>query len=622
MKNKGLIWRVMTVLLLVAMLALPGAVGAREGVSKSASLAVALASVSVDDTLTPQALAEMLVGTEVTLSNTSFTGSAAGSGSFTGGTGIVGFEAGVILGSGAVTGVVGPNNSDNWSVSFSQPGDADLNTLIPGYTTYDATVLEFDFECPTGTAGGDVISFYYVFTSEEYNEYVNSPFNDVFGFFLNGVNIALLPDGVTPVSINNVNNGYSAGGGLPGTGPSNPAYYINNDLDDSGGSIDLQADGLTVVLGAQATINPGVPNHMKLAIADAGDGVLDSWVFLQAGSFVCAPLNQAPGLTVDTDPVVVDEGDVALNGGTVSDADGDTVTLTASVGTVTNNDDGTWSWSLQTLDGPDDSQTVTIHADDGNGGTDEVSFALTVNNVAPAIEAINGPADPVSINDQPVSVEVLFSDPGTPDTHDVTWAWGDGGSDTQTGATSPATASHTYADAGVFEVTVTVTDDDGGSASGVFQYIVVYDPSAGFVTGGGWIMSPAGAYAPDPALTGKATFGFVSKYKKGATVPTGQTEFQFHAAGMNFHSDTYQWLVVAGAKAQYKGVGTINGAGEYGFMLTAVDAALTPSTEVDLFRIKIWDKATGEIVYDNQMNADDTADPTTAIGGGNIVIHK
>jgi hypothetical protein len=131
-----------------------------------------------------------------------------------------------------------------------------------------------------------------------------------------------------------------------------------------------------------------------------------------------------------------------------------------------------------------------------------------------------------------------------------------------------------------------------------------------------------GACAVDPWLTGKATFGFVSKYKKGADAPTGQTEFQFKVADLNFHSDSYQWLVIAGPKAQFKGDGTINGTGDYGFMLSAVDAALTPSTDVDLFRIKIWDKATDNLVYDNMMGKDEKADPTTAIGGGSIVIHK
>jgi hypothetical protein len=73
-------------------------------------------------------------------------------------------------------------------------------------------------------------------------------------------------------------------------------------------------------------------------------------------------------------------------------------------------------------------------------------------------------------------------------------------------------------------------------------------------------------------------------------VPTGNTEFQFKAGDLNFHSDSYDWLVVAGPKAMFKGSGTINGAGNYGFMLSAVDAAETPSTDTDLFRIKIWDK--------------------------------
>jgi len=81
--------------------------------------------------------------------------------------------------------------------------------------------------------------------------------------------------------------------------------------------------------------------------------------------------------------------------------------------------------------------------------------------------------------------------------------------------------------------------------------------------------------------------------------------------------------VVAGAKAMFKGVGTINGQGSYGFMLSAVDAKLTPSADVDLFRIKIWDTTADDlVVYDNQMDAAEDTDLTTAIQGGSIVIHK
>jgi hypothetical protein len=90
---------------------------------------------------------------------------------------------------------------------------------------------------------------------------------------------------------------------------------------------------------------------------------------------------------------------------------------------------------------------------------------------------------------------------------------------------------------------------------------------------------------------------------------------------MNFKSTSYEWLVVAGPKAQYKGVGNINGDGAYGFMLTAIDGAINGGSGSDKFRIKIWDNATEGIVYDNKFNAPDTSDPTTELGGGSIVIH-
>jgi hypothetical protein len=214
------------------------------------------------------------------ISNVTYTGANISAGTFTGGTGIIGFENGIILSSGNIASVVGPNSLDDVTTDNSLPGDPDLDGLIPGYQTYDATVLEFDFECPTL----QVISFQYVFASDEYNEYVNSPFNDVFGFFLNGVNIALLPDHVTPVAINNVNcnNPYN-----PPTG-ANCGLYINNDLSDGGGGIDTEMDGMTVVLTATASVNPGV-NHIRLAIADAGDHILDSDVLIKGESFLCAP---------------------------------------------------------------------------------------------------------------------------------------------------------------------------------------------------------------------------------------------------------------------------------------------------------------------------------------------
>jgi hypothetical protein len=125
--------------------------------------------------------------------------------------------------------------------------------------------------------------------------------------------------------------------------------------------------------------------------------------------------------------------------------------------------------------------------------------------------------------------------------------------------------SYTFTAAGVYTVKMTVKDQCNQTSvattvGGVNAMVVVYDPSAGFVTGGGWINSPLGAYSADPSLTGKANFGFVSKYKKGQSAPDGETEFQFNAGNLNFHSSIYEWLVISGARAQFKGSGTINDA--------------------------------------------------------------
>ena len=116
----------------------------------------------------------------------------------------------------------------------------------------------------------------------------------------------------------------------------------------------------------------------------------------------------------------------------------------------------------------------------------------------------------------------------------------------------------------------------------------------------------------------------LSKYQKGATVPDGQTEFQFQIANFNFHSENYQWLVVAGARAQYKGTGTINGVSGYSFLLTATDGDINGGGGVDKFRIKIWNTTTGVIVFDNQAGGSDdlSLSPTQPISGGSIVIHK
>jgi hypothetical protein len=219
---------------------------------------------------------------------------------------------------------------------------------------------------------------------------------------------------------------------------------------------------------------------------------------------------------------------------------------------------------------------------------------------------------------------LIFTDPGVLDTAlTYSWVWGDDKTSTcekSEGCSIDFNAgniigTHAYEEPGVYTVQLTVSEGDVPIAlSIIYEYLIAYDPSAGFVTGGGWIMSPEGACQFEACTndtTGKATFGFVSKYKKGATAPTGNTEFQFHAADLNFHSSSYEWLLVTGSNyARFKGVGTINGQGEYKFMIWAGDG------EPDTFRIKIWQEDEFGVenkIYDN--------DRDQAIGGGSIVVH-
>jgi predicted extracellular nuclease len=245
---------------------------------------------------------------------------------------------------------------------------------------------------------------------------------------------------------------------------------------------------------------------------------------------------------------------------------------------------------------------------------DPVVVGLDLVNYAPELGEISAPTAPVAVG-APVSASASFTDPDKLDTHTATIDWGDGSTSTGTvtesfGAGTIA-GSHAYTTPGIYTITMTVEDGYGNTDQSVYQYVVVYDPNGGFVTGGGWINSPAGAYAADPSLTGKATFGFVAKYQKGANVPVGNTQFQFHAGDLNFKSTSYEWLVVAGSKAQFKGVGTINSAGQYFFMITAADGA------PDTFRMKIWTvDASGieQTVYDNGSQQ--------ALGGGNIAVQK
>ncbi len=238
-------------------------------------------------TLTPATPAQMvanLLGPGVTATNITFTGSPSARATFTcGGSCSLGFPAGIMLSSGAASGPTAPA-SHFASTSHNLPGDPQLDAIVPsGLPTRDAAILEFDF-----SVASDSVKFEFIFGSEEYNDYVNTNFNDVFAFFISGPgitgsqNMALIPTTTTGnsiVSINNVNNGGPYAG--VAAGPcTNCQYYVDN---VNGANFFL--DGHTVGLLAKARVRPCETYHMKIAIADVSDWVFDSAVFLKAQSF-------------------------------------------------------------------------------------------------------------------------------------------------------------------------------------------------------------------------------------------------------------------------------------------------------------------------------------------------
>lgn len=202
----------------------------------------------------------------IQIQSASYTGGASSSGLFSGLAGALPFDSGVLLTTGVAATALGPNDDGGAGTSVGTSGDGQLSTLAAN-PTFDAAVLTFDFIPTKGT-----ISFQFVFGSEEYQEYVNSQYNDVFAFYLNGVNIALIPSTTTPIAINSVNHLV------------NTQYYSDNPTNAAA----LQYDGLVgvkTVLFATGAVNANQLNTIKIAIADAGDSILDSGVFLKGGSF-------------------------------------------------------------------------------------------------------------------------------------------------------------------------------------------------------------------------------------------------------------------------------------------------------------------------------------------------
>ena len=247
------------------------------------------AQINITPSQTASQLAQMLTGNGVVVTNPTLTCPTVANGIFYTVASNLGLDSGIILTSGraqTVGTLIGANGAGTLFASNNNnaAGDPQLAALA-GQASNDACVLEFDFQ-----PAGDTIKFDYVFGSDEYTTY-NCSINDMFAFFISGPgivgqkNIALVPGTTVPVAISTINNGsgYTAS-------PSNPCYvntlgngpYTQYYVTNSGTSVTY--NGFTTVLSAISAVTPCTTYHLKLAISDASDYILDSGVFLKAGS--------------------------------------------------------------------------------------------------------------------------------------------------------------------------------------------------------------------------------------------------------------------------------------------------------------------------------------------------
>ena len=271
------------------------------------------AQLAVTTAITPvQMVQNVLLGNGVSATNVTYTGDPGARGSFTATNSNLGLDAGVILSTGLALDAANPASTFvSNGFDFLPTPDADLSA-ISGFDVYDKAVLEFDF-IPTG----DTLRFRYVFGSEEYPNYTCGSVNDVFGFFLSGpgisgpfqnnaVNLALVPGTNIPISINTVNSGVASGFDDTNCFNADPNWQANSIyfVENSTGAT-VVYDGFTVVMTATALVQCGIQYHIKMAIADGGDPVFDSGVFIEAGSFtstgqVIPALAQGAGVSGNT----------------------------------------------------------------------------------------------------------------------------------------------------------------------------------------------------------------------------------------------------------------------------------------------------------------------------------
>jgi len=309
----------------------------------------------------------------------------------------------------------------------------------------------------------------------------------------------------------------------------------------------------------------------------------------------------------------VDPVSIAHAGPDVSGTEGVAVTLTGSISGA----EAPVTWSY-TSDGggtcsfadPGATRTAFTCTDDGTyrvtltaGGSSDTAV-VTLANAKPVLTSVTWPEGPIALRSA-VTVRATVVDLGGTDSHSCRVDWQDGTTSQVRAAGGVCRAEHGYAKPGVYQPSLTVTDDDGGAASaGTERYVAAYDPGKPYLAGAGTVDSAAGAYCPKPTLVGPATFGIVAgRPGRGGA---GELELRYRFGNLTFSAAAYKKAAIGGGEVRYEGKGAFNGTEGYGYQVSLTDESRHRGG-ADRFWIRITDPKTGRVVYDSRIGARGTA---------------
>ncbi|MDP2339260.1 MAG: PKD domain-containing protein, partial [Bacteroidota bacterium] len=314
--------------------------------------------------------------------------------------------------------------------------------------------------------------------------------------------------------------------------------------------------------------------------------------------------NIAPGLTVPANIVQLNDAGVC---GAVVNIGLATATDNCTVASVTSDAPAFFPVGIT---------TVTWTALDVNANSTTGTQTVEITNNAPVISGLN-----VSALVQLGDATLASATHADNNLVGATWNWGDGSSTPALITGTNLSGNHVYGQTGLYDVTLTIEDACGKTDTETFSYVVIYNSCDGFITGGGYINTPAGAYAAKPTSTDKSEYEFEAKYHKGALAPKGEFKFKMHSGNFEVKSTSLDWLMVNNDQAILKGSASVNGQGGYQFIVSVLDGDITSKNGTDYLRLIVWDN-TGNVLYDNQNGDPDKASASNPISKGQVVIHK